>query len=156
MLAADVVVRAREAAAIRPAIRYHLGAGGRRPGATTPADAQGRCDCSGFAAWCLGIDRKTAAGVWLNTDEIERDARTAGGLFDRLAEPRVGCLVVYGAGPKIGHVGVVVETPLQWTWMWATLRVIHCAAHVPAIRETDAAGFGRHGAIFAWYRDLAG
>jgi len=55
---------------------YHLGAGGWKPGKTTPLDSKGRCDCSGFAySWCykqLRYDVKI--DTWWNTTAIYNDA----------------------------------------------------------------------------------
>lgn len=162
--AAEAVESALAAAAVEPPIRYGLGHGGTDPDAPSPADAKGLLDCSGFACWALGLPRKVDC-YWRYTDSIEADARHAGGKhdeFDQIAAPRPGCLVVYGAGPKIGHVGVVVAVPDgRWNGtpaQWSALRVAHCSVSNDrrgrAVAVTGATGFGRHGAIFAWYRDL--
>jgi len=140
---------------------YCLGAGGRDPSAPRPFGAcnhpsthtHGRygkalfCDCSGFVAWCCGLPRKSAEGVWLYTDQLEADARgqVKGDLGDgvpwHLAQP--GDLIVYGAGKAIGHVGIVSEVDDA-----GPVKVIHCqASRAPAVVETSPAVFERHKAV---------
>jgi len=164
---ADVIRRVHEAVAIEPAIRYANGHGGRRPDASTPADRAGLLDCSGLVAWCNHYDRYDEDDYyWRYTDSIEADAKRVGGRrdeFDLLAEPRVGCIVVYGAGPLVGHTGICVRLP-EGRWrgtpaQWSEARFGHCSmsndARGRAVAITGGAGFHRHGAIFAWYKALA-
>lgn len=56
-------------------IRYGLGKGGKVPSAPTP-DENGKCDCTGFAAWVIGISRvpKASRNWWLESTNIYRDA----------------------------------------------------------------------------------
>ena len=79
----------------RAALARRPGAQGRRdlhllarqgrasPGVADAGDAQGRLDCSRFASWCLGLDRKSDAidGGWISTDSIVRDATGKRRLF---------------------------------------------------------------------------
>lgn len=61
-----IVARAITAAAATYPVAYVLGEGGRDAHATQP-DLVGRCDCSGFFAWCASYDRLTprmAAPAW--------------------------------------------------------------------------------------------
>ena len=114
--------------------RYRLGKGGRDPRALSPFDG-GECDCSGFASWCLGLDRFQPGridGDWIATTSIHRDATGPKRMFRAvpIEEARAGDLVVYpsryraGMRVSIGHVGVVVERTGDG---WDGLRVIDCA-----------------------------
>mgnify|MGYP000039905315 CR=1 FL=1 len=124
---------------------YSLGKGGRHPESPTPGDAQGRLDCSGFASWCLGLDRKSDAidGGWISTDSIVRDATGKRRLFRVVpaGQIRAGDLVVfpgrYVAGRRvaIGHVGVVVDQLTQ-----AELRHRLLDIHETRLREMDQNG----------------
>lgn len=130
--------------------RYGLGRGGRHPDAVTPFDRDGLCDCSGFAAWSLGRDRKTdeIGGGWISTDSIVADATGPRRMFRAvpIGEAAPGDLVVYGGQRvggvrvRIGHVGVVVEAGATWD----AVRVVHChGGKRPAVSESTAALWGR-------------
>jgi hypothetical protein len=90
-------------------IRYKLGKGGMDP---TKA-LKDQSDCSGFAAWAIGIPRQLppGTGTWLQTTTYWKGGGSAAdGLFDAvseyLAEP--GDIVVYpDRGRKQGHMGIV-------------------------------------------------
>jgi hypothetical protein len=162
----DVLARCR--ASLEFGVRYKLGAGGRDLTAASPANAAGLCDCSGFVAWANHHDRKRSDGTWSYTDSIEADARKPGGYYERILVPLPGCVIVYGAGPKVGHVGIV-------SWVTSTLHadmtrrealrvinVIHCAGRDrgrtsdgrrSAIIETDGVAFGgdRDDMVFCTY-----
>lgn len=98
---------------------YKLGAGGRNPDDGTPFDRDGRCDCSGFVAHCLGIDRKQPDG-WVNTTAIVLDAQHPGGRFELVA-------------------GVVDLRRCQ---------VIHChGGKGPAVSESSGALWARRGVV---------
>lgn len=140
---------------------YSLGKGGRHPESPTPGDAQGRLDCSGFASWCLGLDRKSDAidGGWISTDSIVRDATGKRRLFRVVpaGQIRAGDLVVfpgrYVAGRRvaIGHVGVVVEAGPTIE----ASRVAHChgpSGRSPAISVRDGRTWRRGIAVrlVAW------
>lgn len=125
--------------------RYHLGSGGKDPTAPTPFDSDGTCDCSGFVAWCFGLPRKHD-GVWFYTDHLEADAhgQVKGDLGDGVhwtaAQP--GDVVVYGAGPKTGHTGIVSAIGGD-----GPVAVIHCrSGSPPAVVETGASFFKARGA----------
>lgn len=156
--AARVVARALSAVGT---CTYSLGKGGRHPESPTPGDAQGRLDCSGFASWCLGLDRKSDAidGGWISTDSIVRDATGKRRLFRVVpaGQIRAGDLVVfpgrYVAGRRvaIGHVGVVVEAGPTIE----ASRVAHChgpSGRSPAISVRDGRTWRRGIAVrlVAW------
>lgn len=154
MTAADIVARARSA--IGHHTIYALGRGGRHPEAALPGDGANRCDCSGFAAWAVGLDRHQPGsptlakfnGGWLSTDGILHDS----GLFVAVEVPLPGDLVAYGdhlrdGRKRQGHVGVVVEANGS---AWDALRVVHCSLRNwrvtgDAIQETGAAVFQSRG-----------
>jgi cell wall-associated NlpC family hydrolase len=125
------VIRARSM--IGKPCHYKLGAGGRDPNAPAPWDAEGGCDCSGFAAWCLGVDRYIEEvpwyvmqnGGWLETSAIVRDALSDFGIFTGVPwnDAQPADLVVYGdAGGHQGHVGLI--TGKESTGI---LLVTHCS-----------------------------
>jgi hypothetical protein len=132
--------------------RYCLGAGGKLPEAEAPWS---RCakptihahvggadfsDCSGFAMWCHRLPRQDATGKWWNTDTMEAKARTQG--ID-WTEAQPGDLVVYGAGAKIGHVGVVATVDAS-----GPRTVIHCSASGKiAVKEEGPALWKRKSAL---------
>src|SRR5215207_6104409 len=104
-------------------LRYVLGAGGRDPSAKSPGDLTAACDCSGFVCWAIGLDRKQPQfhWGWISTDSMVATARVKNnGWFDEIPRPEPGCLVVYpgmhakGKRVRIGHVGLVTGTPLEW------------------------------------------
>lgn len=124
---------------------YELGAGGRDPAAKTPF-VGGRCDCSGFIAWCLKYDRKVNLFhlEWMNTDAMVLDALTHSDMFYETTTPAAGDIVVYpgidlnrdGRRDRIGHVGIIVEAGRNV----AKCRVVHCqASKSPAVIETNGA-----------------
>lgn len=155
-LAPDVVVE-RARSAISLPIAYKLGAGGRDPRAKTPG---AECDCSGFVAWCLGVDRYLpragvpthGAGDWLECSALWRDARSPYG-FTAEVEPdmaRIGDLLVYpDSGGRQGHVGVVSEVDSD-----GPTRVVHCSSGNyksvgRAVRETGVEVFKLNRALVA-------
>lgn len=110
---AAVIARAHGAAAL--GVRYELGKGGMNPGSPTPA-AGGKCDCSGFVAWCLGMSRKTSNtfyvhfnGGWIETTAVWTDIGKSVGMFeDTLIKP--GAVLVYpDAAGHQGHIGIAVD-----------------------------------------------
>ena len=157
----QVLVRARSALGHK--CIYVLGAGGMRPDFPHPwTDTMG-CDCSGFAAWCIGVSRYVSAknplvgvfdGEWLETTKIFRDATAASpGAFVQIPWEHASAsdLLVYPDSPAgQGHIGVVgaVDEGRPMT-------VIHCSSSNwkkfgDAIQETPIAEFWhKHGAIVA-------
>lgn len=117
---AEVVAAALAASRQPTNCAYQLGTGGyiwfpdHGPGAPSIL----RSDCSGFAAWCLGLPRDRADDVlggpkWIETSQLVHDGqegRRFVGAF-LLTEAQPGDLVAYpDPGPgRQGHVGVVVE-----------------------------------------------
>lgn len=162
-----LLTRARSA--LGRSVEYKLGAGGRRPDADTPADKENRCDCSGFVAWSLGLDRKTDHpvyvkhnGGWINTDAIIHDTTQSTGLFVRLDRPRVGALLVYGSTyengkrKKPGHVGIVTELDEHGD----ASMMIDCGASSwrklkDAIQEREPTPFKRSDTVIAWYAAMS-
>jgi len=114
-----IALRAEWANAEKPAIAdgYAMGSGTTRAIAPVPWGADLKQDCSAFADWCAGIDKKgPASPVWQNTDALVNDGlhtlkQDLWRLFDA---PVRGCLLVYGGhrdahGRHPGHVGVCVS-----------------------------------------------
>lgn len=116
---------------------YGLGSGAKDVDAPTPFDDDGRCDCSGFLAWCFRIPRKRDVDpgpkkdeVWFYTDNLARDSKgqVKGDLGEGVPWDQVqpGDILVYGAGPKTGHCGIVSKKGY----------VIHChSGKPPAVTE---------------------
>lgn len=134
--------------------RYCLGAGGKKPSAASPWSKCAKpsqhghgeagtvfCDCSGMVCCAHQIPRQDPATLrWLNTDEMERLGILQGIPWIH-AEP--GDVVVYGAGAKIGHCGIVSEVDDA-----GPTKVIHCqASKTPAVIETSADLFERKKAV---------
>ena len=147
--------------AIGEATRYGLGEGGMDPEQLFPASERNACDCSGFICWVLGLSRKTDIGFyqkfggWIYTDSIEADMLSNTGIFELLQKPEPGCIVVYGAGNKIGHVGIVSEA-LDGKMK----KVIHCSkgnytTYKDAIRETEPTVFDRKDVLWGRYCEVA-
>lgn len=141
-----LVLRARSV--VNCKIQYQLGKGGMYPSDALPSKDQ-FCDCSGFVCWVLGLARKTSIpfyrqfGGWIFTDSMVADIESTAGIFERLNRPESGCIVVYGAGPRIGHVGIVSEVKNG-----SMKKVIHCSAgnsrrHNASIQETAPTIFNR-------------
>lgn len=142
-----LVTRARSV--VNSNIAYKLGEGGNKPSLSLPTD-NGLCDCSGFVCWVLGLSRQTKIpyyknfGGWIYTDSMEADVNATAGIFDRLLRPEPGCIVVYGAKEKIGHVGLVSEVVNE-----KMVKVIHCSSgnnknfNGHSIQETTPAVFER-------------
>jgi LysM repeat protein len=139
---------ARAKTAIGKGIRYQLSQGGLDPTKPIPTANQ-KCDCSGFVCWILGLSRKTTIpfyaryGGWIYTDSMVEDIKSTKGIFERIDTPEVGCIVVYGAGAKIGHVGLVSEVK-----QGKMTKVIHCSKgndtkFHDAIQETSPSVFER-------------
>lgn len=131
---------------------YALGVGGRNPSQPEPFQ-NGKCDCSGFVAWALGLDRFVAdrlPGDWIETTRVYNDALTTHRMFVRVtAGRRPGDVIVYGDyASHQGHIGIVSEVDPRGR----VTKVVHCTAKTDglgAIRETDPTVFLRHGAIVA-------
>jgi cell wall-associated NlpC family hydrolase len=160
----DAVHRAR--ACLGLGVRYGLGAGGRRRHYPKPHDEQGKCDCSGFIAFCLDVDRfmpenpwyRNFNGGWLETTAIQRDCATPFGLFDPvpMSHARPGDLLVWGdriveGARRQGHVGIVTVADSS-----GPASVIHCSAgndraHNDAVQETGPGIFLANSALCARY-----
>ncbi|AFD07651.1 LysM peptidoglycan-binding domain-containing protein [Solitalea canadensis] len=130
-------------------IKYKLGKGGMKPGAPLPASDSNECDCSGFVCWVLGLSRKSDIpfykqhGGWIYTDSMVADVNSQSGIFEKITIPEEGCIVVYGAGSGIGHVGIVSEVEDG-----TMIKVIHCSSgnykkHNDSILETGPDIFNR-------------
>lgn len=128
--------------------KYELGGGNDDPNAPTPFDKNGECDCSTFVAWCTKR-RKKVDGVYFYTDQIEKDAKgqVKGDLGFAVAwqDRAPGDILVYGAGPATGHMGLVSGVG----------KVIHCrSGKPPAVVETGDQFFKDKGAVVFRFRDV--
>jgi hypothetical protein len=133
-----------------PSIGYHLGAGGADPWAITPAAAHWKTgivglDCSGYVAYAWGMRRKqdesilAAYGGYISCDSIVIDARGPRQIFEPIARPELGALVVYpgvdidgdGDRDRIGHVAMIGPAlPAEWNERapdFELLQVAHCS-----------------------------
>lgn len=142
--------------------------GGKDPEAPDPFDRWSKpgskfvnitADCIGGAAWCGGFDRfqeKRFAhlyGGWINTDSMLMDARGPAKCFIELTRPVPGCFIVIASGTpghKIGHIGTVVEVPLEWDATvkdcWARVGVVDVASTGAGKRaNTRRTGLGWYG-----------
>ena len=152
-----LVAKARSA--INQKIRYKLGSGGIDPDLALPT-ANKLCDCSGFVCWVLGISRQSKIpyykkfGGWIYTDSMEADIKDSAGIFERLTTPEPGCIVVFGAGNKIGHVGIVSEVASG-----KMAKVIHCSSgndrnFQDSIQETAPTVFNRADALWGKFTQV--
>lgn len=134
-------------------IKYKLGSGGMDPEHQLPSKDK-LCDCSGFVCWTYGLSRQTKIpfykqyGGWIYTDSMVEDINRSAGIFERLTVPIEGCIVVYGAGKNIGHVGIVSEIRNN-----VMQKVIHCSSgnskkFNAAIQETSPSVFNRPDALW--------
>lgn len=146
--------------------KYVLGKGGMKPDSASPLNTAGESDCSGFAAWAVGLSRhqpnnvfyKALNGGWLETTAMTADGLRPGGLFEKVTVPEAGDLICYGdrkvktAEGKLktvqGHVGVISEVVNG-----KVTRVIHCSSGnyrrmKKAIQETSPEVFYNNGAIY--------
>ncbi|WEK21666.1 MAG: LysM peptidoglycan-binding domain-containing protein [Candidatus Pedobacter colombiensis] len=147
----ELVLRARSV--VNSSIGYKLGSGGMFPKDALPS-RDNFCDCSGFVCWVLHLSRKTDIpfykhfGGWIFTDSMEADVQRNAGIFEKLQFPEPGCIVVYGAGAKIGHVGLVSDVSGN-----VMKKVIHCSLgnsnkFNAAIQETAPTVFNRADAVW--------
>lgn len=139
---------------------YGLGKGGMKPANKSPMTSEGKCDCSGFVSWCLGISRQTTHplykrlnGGWLETTAIWNDAvKYSTGYFEELARAVPGCIVVYPDSKSggQGHIGIVSQVKDG-----RAVAVIHCSAGNTkgrAIKENEGAAFVKHKeTVYAWF-----
>lgn len=163
MKGAEVVRRARSA--IGKGTRYVLGAGGRDPLHPLPGGDGGTCDCSGFVAWCYGIDRFLPGsrnkrspipyygkGEWFETSNIVADAKSPFGFVEEVEYDFavLGDMLVWAdRGGKQGHVGIIASLDHD-----GPKTVIHCSKGNftrtgDAIRETTPTVFLSNKAIVA-------
>jgi hypothetical protein len=164
---ATLLSRARSAR--NEGVIYWWGKGGFDPMSPGPAGQDGRCDCSGFVCWALGLSRITSHPLyvaynggggsigWINSDAMVHDAGRQTGFFERLDEPEPGCIVMYpkrGSGRRYGHVGIVTRVAGG-----AVSKVVHCSAGNfldtgDAIQETGPGAFELPTTIYAWYEGI--
>ncbi len=128
----------------------------KKPGST---QVNVTADCIGGAAWCGGFDRfqeKRFAhiyGGWINTDSMIQDASGPAKCFELLDRPLPGCFVVFksgDAGHAVGHIGTVVDVPLEWDpnerECWKALGVVDVASRVGrANKRRDGSAWFRVG-----------
>lgn len=135
----------RARSAIGHEIRYGLGKGGNNPQSPLPDDGTGRCDCSGFVAWVLGMSRKPkiTRRWWIETTNIYRDATGPQKVFQRIKKAVPGCVIVFpDTNGHEGHVGIVSAVN---EWGDATM-VVDCAKR--GITEQSDKYFERNHAIY--------
>lgn len=151
---------------VEQGIEYELGKGGMNPNLPTPAP-HGLCDCSGFIAWCFGISRKTEhpfyvryMGGWFDTSMIYKDVGHTAGLFEQLATPRKGAIIVFGdrttqTGRKQGHIGLITALNPDGS----IRNVVHCSKGNSdlgdAIQVTDDAVFRNNKPRLGWWSGFA-
>ncbi len=142
--------------AIGKGIRYKLGSGGIDEKFHLPTK-NNMCDCSGFVSWIFGLSRKTSIpfyqkfGGWIYTDSMVADINSTTGIFEKINLPEKGCIVVYGAGKNIGHVGIVSEVENG-----KMKKVIHCSSgndkkFNDSIQETLPTVFDRADTVWGKY-----
>ncbi len=145
---ADRIVKARSWRS--RGILYRNGCGGWHPDGD-PADASGHLDCSGWAAWLIGIKRgplPDAPPAWIETSQIFADAKGRRRRFREIARPVPGCFAVYADHDgHQGHIGLVTSTA------GGVLRGIDCSSSRSdkigqAITERGFEFFRAEGAIF--------
>lgn len=146
--------------------------GGKDPTAADPFDRWSRpgstfvnvtADCIGGAAWCGGFDRyqpERFAHIyegWINTDSMLEDARGPARCFVELPRPTPGCFIVCAShtpGHEVGHIGTVVEVPLEWDASapecWSAIGVVDVAS-TGAGRRANTLRTGR-----GWFGTRAG
>jgi hypothetical protein len=154
----DMLARRAHAESLRD-IAYGLGCGGRDPDAASPADRDGRLDCSGYTCWLHRLDRLQVVDgdeVWLGTGGIIADATGKRLWYTQIDRPEVGALLVYAsdgkAGRPYGHVGMIVGgLPAEWdpkdAALWKALQVTDChgpRGRKPGVMTVSGAGWGRH------------
>ena len=125
---------ARAKSAVGRGTRYGLGHGGMNAKDELPT-RNGRCDCSGFAAWAIGISRYqfdkgkawSKAIPWIETTAIVKDATGPQKLFKQIPYPVVGAIVVYPDRKILGvwrqgHVALAVDVHDSRRY-----EVVHCS-----------------------------
>lgn len=180
MDAIELIERARSALAVQRAARvqplepvpYRLGGPVDTQSIDPPAAG---FDCSGFVSWAAKLGE-----VW-ETTRIVRDALSgAPQLFQRVPDPRRGCLLVYpdyAAVPQIkgaartehdGHVAIVSEIVQAVGKPPEISRIIHCSRLVQGMRlnlqpgtkpdgviESDPLWFPVFKPIVVWCKSIA-
>jgi hypothetical protein len=148
---------------------YGLGKGGRKPlyhFPWSPDDTKRLVDCSGFVAWCLGVDRHfdfdgDGQREWLETTAVYNDATGAQLRFERVDDAEEADVIVY-PDRKIegkrheGHIGIVSRVSEDGS----VAAVIHCSTGNQrktgnAIAETNPRVFQLNGAIVARFKGIA-
>lgn len=153
--------RARRAVANCGNITYKMGQGGTEPADPCPS-RNGKCDCTGFISWVLGIDRFQGDKKkwfskflpWVETTAIYKDATGPQRVFVKIPEPVEGCMVVFPdkwMGLSSGHIGLV--TRIVKTDGKLYLTGIDCSSgsskkYGKAIMERDFALFTRLKAVY--------
>jgi hypothetical protein len=142
------------------AILYELTCGGWHPGDALPT-RDGKCDCSGFVAWCVGLCRQTGDERfrWVETTAIVHDALGDELYFShvRWADAQPGDLIVYGdrksadGSKHQGHVGIVSAVDAT-----GPLKVVHCSkgaslATGDAITETSPDAWRARGIVARYH-----
>ena len=176
MNASEFIVRARKA--LGKGIPYNQ----RNRNFNTGTDEPPRAglDCGTFVRWAVMSDppmNQSREPAW-DTSSIFGDATGEQAFFERIADPRPGCLIVYPDYKAVaevtgdetkhdGHVAIVTETGMvdigtRPSFPGAT-RIIHCSRVIEGLRaelvpgarqdsiaETNALVFYTFAPIYAW------
>ncbi|UAY53243.1 CHAP domain-containing protein [Ferruginibacter albus] len=149
-------------------VTYKLGQGGFNPDQVPDQFNGTQLDCSGFVAWCLGINRHIANQFyatingengrgWFETSAVYKDAQNSAGILTQITNPIPGCIAVYGDYSidginHQGHIGIITEVDIYHK----PIKVIHCSASNynttgDAVQENASqALINNNKVIFAW------
>jgi hypothetical protein len=152
---------------------YRLGGGTMDPGHESPIDDLDGCDCSGLVAWAIGAPRLQPGKRWVNTTSMWLDAHGPQRWFNRLYEPELGSILVYGSdvmrGRLFGHCAIVTaraRIPVVWRMeeraCWLGLTITECRGprgRSPAVVSGSAIAFHRQvgrrrGTAILWPRHI--
>jgi hypothetical protein len=127
----ELVLRARSAKGKNTV--YKLGKGGYRPGDAHPGS---NCDCTGYAAWIVGLSRKQPDTIgWVETSRIVKDATGEQQLFFQTETPEIGDFAVYGdwidqdGSERQGHIGLITSVVTKVTPTGSLQVVPHTVIH---------------------------
>ena len=141
---------ARARSAVGAPIRYGLGRGGFDPTHPLPTK-DGRCDCSGFVAWVLGMSRKPklTRPWWIESTNVWRDANGRQSVFVKLDGPVPGCVVVVpDKNGHEGHIGIYAGADGRTR----APRVVDCSLGRDGIAEHRQHAFARSDAVYCVLR----
>ena len=154
MNASEFIARARSAlrSALDRGVPYNQDNRAFNPRTNTPPE--GGLDCGTFVRWAVKPDPPASSEPAWHTTGIVSDATTAQDFFERIVDPRPGCLVVYPdytAKADVtgtvthhdGHVAIVTEVRTVGSVLRPT-RVIHCSSMIEGLRAALMPDADRH------------